>query len=81
MPQPCRKPLSSNPFESYRDPITGQWKVKYPASALPAAVTSVSQPSEAGATENSGENTKRVPNSRRWKKSPLPDQKTRTRVA
>ncbi|MFB8797926.1 MAG: hypothetical protein U7126_27715 [Microcoleus sp.] len=25
--KPCSKPLKSNPFITYRDPITGQWIV------------------------------------------------------
>lgn len=35
VPTPSSKPLKSNPFEAYRDPATGQWKVRYPASELP----------------------------------------------
>ena len=41
VPKPCSRPLRQNPFETYRDPITGQWKVRYPASALPAKACSV----------------------------------------
>ncbi len=32
MPKPCSKPVKSNPFETYRDPVTGRWEVKHPAS-------------------------------------------------
>jgi hypothetical protein len=32
VPKPCSQPLKSNPFETYRDPVTGQWKVQYPLS-------------------------------------------------
>ncbi len=35
MPNPCSKPLKPNPFETYRDPVTGRWEVKYPASNQP----------------------------------------------
>lgn len=63
MPQPCSKPLSSNPFESYRDPETGQWKVRYPASPLPV----VPQP----ATQPTCEKVKRTPKLRQWEKLPL----------
>lgn len=35
MPKPCSKPVKSNPFETYRDPETGRWEVKYPASDQP----------------------------------------------
>ncbi len=31
MPKPCGQPLKPNPFEAYRDPLTGQWKVNYPS--------------------------------------------------
>jgi len=41
VPKPCSKPLRQNPFETYRDPVTGQWEVRYPASALPAKACSV----------------------------------------
>jgi hypothetical protein len=27
---PCSQPLKSNPFITYRDPITGQWIVENP---------------------------------------------------
>lgn len=27
--KPCSKPLKSNPFITYRDPITGKWIVVY----------------------------------------------------
>ncbi|MEM8501703.1 MAG: hypothetical protein AAF716_00950 [Cyanobacteria bacterium P01_D01_bin.1] len=37
MPKPCKKPLTPNPFESYRDPATGQWRVKYIKDAIPRA--------------------------------------------
>ncbi|MGD1863613.1 MAG: hypothetical protein ACFB0D_03570 [Phormidesmis sp.] len=65
MPQPCSKPLSANPFESYRDPETGQWKVRYPASALPNPTQSLAQSSPQPVSES----VKRAPNLRRWKKS------------
>ncbi|MEL6551989.1 MAG: hypothetical protein AAFQ63_00810 [Cyanobacteria bacterium J06621_11] len=79
MPQPCRQPLSRNPFESYRDPVTGQWKVRYPASALPPQTQSRAQsiaqskaPSLSKSTKSTPqsveEKMKRVPNPRRWKK-------------
>lgn len=35
MPKPCSRPLTPNPFETYRDPVTGRWLVRYPASTLP----------------------------------------------
>ena len=28
--KPCSKPLKSNPFITYRDPITGKWMVVNP---------------------------------------------------
>lgn len=31
MPKPCSKPLTPNPFEAFRDPVTGRWMVQYPA--------------------------------------------------
>ncbi|MEO1396626.1 MAG: hypothetical protein AAFV90_27395 [Cyanobacteria bacterium J06634_5] len=62
MPKPCRKPLKSNPYETYRDPITGQWKVKYPASALPV----LSESSELSKVEQGKSKT---PKRRLWKKS------------
>lgn len=34
--KPCSKPLKSNPFTTYRDPITGKWMVVNPN--LPKAV-------------------------------------------
>ncbi len=34
MPKPCSRPLTPNPFETYRDPVTGRWSVKYPDSQL-----------------------------------------------
>lgn len=33
MNQPCRPPLKTNPFTTYRDPETGQWQV-IPADAF-----------------------------------------------
>ncbi|MEO1447202.1 MAG: hypothetical protein AAFV46_13400 [Cyanobacteria bacterium J06635_11] len=69
MPKPCRKPLKSNPFETHRDPVTGQWKVKYPNSALPE----MSQPSALPTSED--DRLKRVAKRRKWKKP------SRTRVA
>ena len=35
--KPCSKPLKSNPFITYRDPITGKWMVVNPNN-LPKAV-------------------------------------------
>jgi hypothetical protein len=35
VPKPCSSPLTPNPFETYRDPVTGRWLVRYPASTLP----------------------------------------------
>ncbi|MGB3300903.1 MAG: hypothetical protein WBA76_21765 [Phormidesmis sp.] len=48
MPQPCSRPLTPNPFETYRDPATGRWLVRYPTNALsvtplPAQAESTSQ--------------------------------------
>ncbi|MEO1620860.1 MAG: hypothetical protein AAFU53_07470 [Cyanobacteria bacterium J06632_3] len=63
MPQPCSQPLKSNPFESYRDPITGQWKVRYPASNLPTTT----QPSPIVTAE--ADIIKRVTKRRHWKQS------------
>ncbi len=40
MPKPCAKLLTPNPFEAYRDSLTGQWKVKYPSDAQSTAVLS-----------------------------------------
>jgi hypothetical protein len=36
VPKPCSSPLTPNPFETYRDPVTGRWLIRYPASTLPA---------------------------------------------
>ncbi|MEL6603487.1 MAG: hypothetical protein AAFP20_09720 [Cyanobacteria bacterium J06614_10] len=80
MPQPCRQPLTPNPFESYRDPVTGEWKVKYPASNLPLvpqspALTQSLNPS----LEQPEEDSIRLASRRRWKQ---PTQTTsQTRVA
>jgi len=35
VPKPCSSPLTPNPFETYRDPDTGRWLVRYPATTLP----------------------------------------------
>ncbi|PZO16595.1 MAG: hypothetical protein DCF25_12240 [Leptolyngbya foveolarum] len=39
MPKPCSKPLAQNPYKTYRDPVTGQWKVEYPAQTQPFTQT------------------------------------------
>ena len=47
MPKPCRQPLTPNPFETYRDPLTGRWQIAYPAKSQPAdsaaAVTQITE--------------------------------------
>ncbi|MEL6159985.1 MAG: hypothetical protein AAFQ40_16385 [Cyanobacteria bacterium J06623_5] len=80
MPQPCRQPLTPNPFESYRDPVTGQWKVKYPASNLPLAPqSSAHAPSLKSTLEQSEEDIIKRTSRRRWKQ---PTQNpSQTRVA
>ncbi|MEM6448930.1 MAG: hypothetical protein AAF703_01315 [Cyanobacteria bacterium P01_D01_bin.105] len=86
MPKPCSKPLRQNPFESYRDPVTGQWKVRYPASSLPAAPSDVqsspvaqtgnvqSDPVQAGSVQSSPVQPEAAPARRRWK---TPSRKTK----
>ena len=74
MPQPCSQPLAANPFESYRDPETGQWKVKYPSSALPPMPQPLSQTvsqrvSSQSVQEAVQEKVKLAPKLRRWEKS------------
>ena len=64
MPKPCSKPLAQNPYETYRDPITGQWTVKYPAQVQPNAQTEVSSEST-----DAEELPKRRNKLRPWKKS------------
>lgn len=61
MPKPCGKPLTPNPFETYRDPLTGQWKVTYPFSPKSTAVLSVS-------TNSEGSAPKRATHCKRWEK-------------
>lgn len=29
-PKPCSKPTQNNPFECYRDPVTGRWQTIRP---------------------------------------------------
>jgi hypothetical protein len=42
MVKPCSKPLKSNPFVTYRDPLTGKWIVvlnqNLPKASEPAQV-------------------------------------------
>ncbi|MGA1133597.1 MAG: hypothetical protein ACO31I_15310 [Prochlorotrichaceae cyanobacterium] len=33
----CAKPLKPNPFEVYRDPLTGRWQVNKPTKTLTTA--------------------------------------------
>ncbi|MEL7071612.1 MAG: hypothetical protein AAFV85_16650 [Cyanobacteria bacterium J06634_6] len=81
MPKPCSQPLSTNPFESYRDPVTGQWKVRYPASTLPVAPSAeLAEPLtlKSSAPQNllpQSDDNKQRSAKRRWKKS------THTQVA
>ncbi len=74
MPQPCSQPLSANPFESYRDPETGQWKVRYPTGQLPEMTQPLSQPKPLPQSVLV-EKIKRTPKLRQWKES------SQTRVA
>ncbi|MGB3295319.1 MAG: hypothetical protein WBB01_20245 [Phormidesmis sp.] len=53
MPKPCAKPLTPNPFETYRDPLTGQWKVKYPSNAQSTAVLSSPPQADEGTKKRS----------------------------
>ncbi len=74
MPKPCSKPLKPNPFEAWRDPVTGRWAVKYPASNQPDFSDIVS----AALLEHSeGDDLKQFflvgsfpPPRRRWKSKP-----------
>ena len=78
MPQPCSKPLTPNPFETYRDPVTGQWKIKYPAAAQAAKVAAAARATVAeddrAVRLSLGEAAPR----RRWQE---PARTTRTKVA
>ncbi|MGB7251135.1 MAG: hypothetical protein WBC73_19535 [Phormidesmis sp.] len=64
MPTPCSRPLKSNPFETYRDPATGQWKVKYPTHPR-TVVTPASIPSSTIPTEDDSRPAI-APKRRRW---------------
>ncbi len=66
MPKPCGKPLTPNPFETYRDPLTGQWKVTYPSNPKSTAVLSVSTKSVSINSEGSA--PKRATHCKRWEK-------------
>ena len=64
MPTPSNKPLKSNPFEAYRDPATGQWKVRYPVNELSDEAASTALP-----TAENDLASDLVRKKRRWKKA------------
>lgn len=59
MPKPCAKPLTPNPFETYRDPLTGQWKVTYPSNPKSTAVLSASTKPEGSAPKRAANRKRR----------------------
>ena len=65
VPKPCSKPLTQNPYETYRDPVTGQWKVRYPAQTQ--SHTETEKPIETN--DNIEEAPKRRTKRRQWKKT------------
>jgi len=96
VPQPCSQPLKINPFESYRDPVTGQWKVQYPASAVPpvheeivlqSTAVVMAQPSQAASAHKSvhsiseEDKLKLMPKRRRWQETGRPQKVASKEVA
>jgi hypothetical protein len=80
VPKPCSRPLTPNPFETYRDPETGRWLVRYPANAVPVRPLPVmAETVSVASTEEEASNpfamAETVPARRRWEKP------ARTKVA